>query len=125
MKRVWVYITGVTNHHQNSRPQSMQRIAGTNVWRWRTRLNANWRGPLLLYSTERDDILSVPSPIASNCEKAGENYTQGVADPLNPQSWKGGRGHAVSALETPQAPLHRDGLSASARTTCQKKLSEK
>ncbi len=30
---------------------------------------------------------------------------QAIADPLNPQSWKGGRGHAVSALEMPQAPL--------------------
>ncbi|MQK38814.1 DUF3327 domain-containing protein, partial [Escherichia coli] len=29
IKRVWVYITGVTDHHQNSQPQSMQRIAGT------------------------------------------------------------------------------------------------
>jgi enterochelin esterase family protein len=27
-----------------------------------------------------------------------------IADPLNPQSWKGGRGHAVSALELPEAP---------------------
>lgn len=30
---------------------------------------------------------------------------QAIADPLNLQSWKGGRGHAVSALEMPQAPL--------------------
>jgi enterochelin esterase family protein len=29
---------------------------------------------------------------------------QAIADPLNPQSWKGGRGHAVSALELPDAP---------------------
>ena len=44
IKRVWVYVTGVTDHHQNSQPQSMQRIAGTNVWQWTTQLNANWRG---------------------------------------------------------------------------------
>lgn len=28
-----------------------------------------------------------------------------VSDPLNPQSWRGGRGHAVSALEMPEAPV--------------------
>ena len=28
-----------------------------------------------------------------------------VADPLNPQHWRGGRGHPVSALEMPEAPL--------------------
>lgn len=45
-------------------------------------------------------------PIASNYVKAGEKLLpQAIADPLNPQSWKGGRGHAVSALEMPQAPL--------------------
>ncbi|MDT1893393.1 DUF3327 domain-containing protein, partial [Acinetobacter baumannii] len=27
-----------------------------------------------------------------------------IADPLNPHSWRGGRGHGVSALEMPQAP---------------------
>lgn len=30
---------------------------------------------------------------------------QAIADPLNPQSWQGGRGHAVSALEMPEAPV--------------------
>lgn len=62
IKRVWVYITGVTDHHQNSQPQSMQRIAGTNVWQWTTQLNANWRGSYCFIPTERDDIFSVPSP---------------------------------------------------------------
>ena len=28
-----------------------------------------------------------------------------VSDPLNAQSWRGGRGHAVSALEMPEAPV--------------------
>ncbi|QEP92568.1 DUF3327 domain-containing protein [Klebsiella pneumoniae] len=27
-----------------------------------------------------------------------------IADPLNPHSWLGGRGHGVSATEMPQAP---------------------
>ncbi|PAT28391.1 hypothetical protein CJ430_22305 [Klebsiella pneumoniae] len=28
-RRVWLYITGVTDHHQNARPQSLQRLPGT------------------------------------------------------------------------------------------------
>ncbi len=37
--------------------------------------------------------------------RLAKTITRAIADPLNPQSWKGGRGHAVSALEMPQAPL--------------------
>ncbi|EBQ2870311.1 DUF3327 domain-containing protein, partial [Salmonella enterica] len=36
IRHVWVYITGVTDHHQNAQPQTMARIAGTDVWRWST-----------------------------------------------------------------------------------------
>ncbi|QLN18438.1 enterochelin esterase [Escherichia coli] len=106
VKRVWVYITGVTDHHQNSHPQSMQRIAGTDVWQWTTQLNANWRGSYCFIPTERDDIFSAPSPDRLELREGWRKLLpQAIADPLNPQSWKGGRGHAVSALEMPQAPL--------------------
>ncbi|EPB4091256.1 TPA: enterochelin esterase [Escherichia coli] len=106
IKRVWVYITGVTDHHQNSRPRSMQRIAGTDVWQWTTQLNANWRGSYCFIPTERDDIFSAPSPDRLELREGWRKLLpQAIADPLNPQSWKGGRGHAVSALEMPQAPL--------------------
>ena len=106
IKRVWVYITGVTDHHQNSQPRSMQRIAGTDVWQWTTQLNANWRGSYCFIPTERDDIFSAPSPDRLELREGWRKLLpQAIADPLNPQSWKGGRGHAVSALEMPQASL--------------------
>ena len=106
IKRVWVYITGVTDHHQNTQPRSMQRIAGTDVWQWTTQLNANWRGSYCFIPTERDDIFSAPSPDRLELREGWRKLLpQAIADPLNPQSWKGGRGHAVSALEMPQAPL--------------------
>ncbi|EMM2384373.1 enterochelin esterase [Escherichia coli] len=106
IKRVWVYITGMTDHHQNSQPQSMQRIAGTNVWQWTTQLNANWRGSYCFIPTERVDIFSAPSPDRLELREGWRKLLpQAIADPLNPQSWKGGRGHAVSTLEMPQAPL--------------------
>ncbi|MFP1483098.1 enterochelin esterase [Escherichia coli] len=106
IKRVWIDITGVTDHHRSSQPQSMQRIAGTDVWQWTTQLNANWRGSYCFIPTERDDIFSAPSPDRLELREGWRKLLpQAIADPLNPQSWKGGRGHAVSALEMPQAPL--------------------
>lgn len=108
--RVWVYITGVTDHHQNATPQSMQRIDGTNVWCWRVSLSANWRGSYCFIPTTRNDIFSSlavgAAPDRSVLREGWRQLLpQAIADPLNPQSWQGGRGHAVSALEMPEAPV--------------------
>ncbi|MBU5384376.1 enterochelin esterase [Citrobacter cronae] len=110
IRRVWVYITGVTDHHQNVPPQSMQRINGTNVWCWSVSLSANWRGSYCFIPTARDDIfaaLAVDETPDRNVLREGwrQLLPQAIADPLNPQSWRGGRGHAVSALEMPDAPV--------------------
>ena len=43
-RRVWIYITGVTDHHKNAVPQTLQRIPGTDAWRWQTTLSPTWRG---------------------------------------------------------------------------------
>lgn len=78
IRRVWVYITGVTDHHQNAQPQTMARIAGTDVWRWSTALSANWRGSYCFIPTERDDVLPLlrraKRPIGTHCVKAGDSY---------------------------------------------------
>ncbi|EMM1155133.1 enterochelin esterase [Citrobacter freundii] len=108
--RVWVYITGVTDHHQNATPQSMRRIDGTNVWCWRVSLSANWRGSYCFIPTTRNDIFSSLAVGAAPDRSAlregwRQLLPQAIADPLNPQSWQGGRGHAVSALEMPEAPV--------------------
>ena len=108
--RVWVYITGVTDHHQNATPQSMRRIDGTNVWCWRVSLSANWRGSYCFIPTTRNDIFSSlavgAAPDRSELREGWRQLLpQAIADPLNPQSWQGGRGHAVSALEMPEAPV--------------------
>ncbi|EOG8149499.1 enterochelin esterase [Citrobacter werkmanii] len=110
IRRVWVYITGVTDHHQNVPPQSMQRINGTNVWCWSVSLSANWRGSYCFIPTARDDIfaaLAADETPGRNVLREGwrQLLPQAIADPLNPQSWRGGRGHAVSALEMPNAPV--------------------
>lgn len=95
IRRVWVYITGVTDHHQNAVPQSMQRIAGTDVWRWSTTLSADWRGSYCFIPSERDDIFAslavdeTPDRITLR-EGWRQLLPQAIADPLNPVSWKGG-----------------------------------
>ncbi|HFZ8993783.1 TPA: enterochelin esterase [Citrobacter freundii] len=109
-RRVWVYITGITDHHQNAVPQSMQRIANTDVWHWSTRLSASWRGSYCFIPTPRDDIFAgLTAGAAPDRTILREGWRQllpgAVADPLNPLSWKGGRGHPVSGLEMPQAPV--------------------
>ncbi|MBE0234388.1 enterochelin esterase domain-containing protein, partial [Enterobacter hormaechei] len=44
IKRVWLYVTGVTDHHQNARPQSLERIPDTDVWQWQGEFSPEWRG---------------------------------------------------------------------------------
>ncbi|WP_407182480.1 enterochelin esterase [Citrobacter europaeus] len=107
---VWVYITGVTDHHQNATPQSMRRIDGTNIWCWSVSLSANWRGSYCFIPTARNDIFA-PQALGETPDRTAlregwrQLLPQAIADPLNSQRWQGGRGHAVSALEMPDAPV--------------------
>lgn len=110
VSRVWIYITGVTDHHQQATPQSLTRLPGTDVWQWQTLLAPTWRGSYCLIPCDRDD--DFPPEAFANAGPDRMALHEGwrkllphaVADPLNRQSWMGGRGHAVSALEMPQAP---------------------
>ncbi|HCB0989853.1 TPA: enterochelin esterase, partial [Klebsiella variicola subsp. variicola] len=109
-RRVWLYITGVTDHHQNARPQSLTRLPGTDAWCWRTTLSPTWRGSYCFIPSDRDDDFSPEVFSADKPDRAllregwRKLLPRAIADPLNPHSWRGGRGHGVSALEMPQAP---------------------
>ena len=109
-RRVWIYITGVTDHHKNAVPQTLQRIPGTDAWCWQTTLSAAWRGSYCFIPSARDDdfspqLFNGDSPDRALLREGWRKLLpRAIADPLNPQSWKGGRGHAVSALELPDAP---------------------
>jgi enterochelin esterase family protein len=121
LKRVWIYITGVTDHHHNAAPQTLQRLPGTDAWYWQTSLPATWRGSYCFAPSERDDDFSPANFMADVPDRTllREGWRQvlprAVADAFNPQSWKGGRGHAVSALEMPDAP-EQPGWSTPATT---------
>jgi len=111
VKRVWLYVTGVTDHHQNARPQSLERIPDTDVWQWQGEFSPEWRGSYcFIPSDNENDFASAvfegdqPDRMALR-EGWRKLLPYAVSDPLNAQSWRGGRGHAVSALEMPEAPV--------------------
>lgn len=111
LKRVWLYITGVTDHHQNARPQSLERIPNTDVWQWQGAFTPQWRGSYcFIPSVNEDDFAAAvfhgeqPDRLALR-EGWRKLLPAAMADPLNPQSWRGGRGHPVSAIEMPEAPV--------------------
>lgn len=110
-RRVWVYITGITDHHCRSLPQSMTRVPGTDAWCWQTVLSATWRGSYCFIPSCREDdfaaaLFTTATPDLRLLREGWRKLLpQAIADPLNQHSWQGGRGHAVSALEMPQAPV--------------------
>ncbi|WP_454253319.1 enterochelin esterase [Pseudomonas sp. Marseille-Q7302] len=106
-QRVWLNITGVTDHHQPGLPQSLIRLPGTDVWAWETELDGGWRGSYCL----------IPTGEPAAFEDESQPDLQGIrlwwrsvfplaqADRLNPRrAWQGGRGLAVSGVHLPGAP---------------------
>ncbi|WP_431642536.1 enterochelin esterase [Enterobacter mori] len=111
VKRVWLYITGVTDHHQNARPQSLERIPDTDVWQWQGEFSPEWRGSYCFIPSDNEndfasEVFEGEQPDRMALREGWRKLLpHAVSDPLNPQSWRGGRGHAVSALEMPDAPV--------------------
>jgi len=114
--RVWLNITGVTDHHQRARPVTLARLPGTDAWHCTLELTDTWRGSYcLIPSAATDDFPpdafsdELPSPQAL---RAGwrKLFPQAQVDPFNPRQWRGGRGHPVCALEMPRAPLQPVGM---------------
>ena len=107
IRRVWIYITGVTDHHHNAAPQTLQRIP-VPMPVLANHAPASWRGSYCFIPSERDDDFS---PQLFNGEAPDRALLRegwrkllprAVADPRNPQSWKA-RPRGLSA-GTPQAP---------------------
>lgn len=111
VKRVWLYITGVTDHHKNARPQSLERIPDTDVWQWQGEFSPQWRGSYCFIPSENADDFAPDVFHGEQPERMAlregwrKLLPQAMSDPLNAQSWRGGRGHDVSALEMPDAPV--------------------
>lgn len=111
VKRVWLYVTGVTDHHQNARPQSLERIPDTDVWQWQGEFSPEWRGSYCFIPSDNendfaDAVFEGEQPDRMALREGWRKLLpHAVSDPLNAQSWRGGRGHVISALEMPEAPV--------------------
>lgn len=104
-QRVWINITGVTDHHQRRPPQSLMRVAGTNVWYWQTSLPANWRGSYCLMPDEQATDFTGVADMSTLRNWWRDKFPTAQADPLNSlRGWSGGRGMGVSPLHLPHAP---------------------
>ncbi|QHM73684.1 enterochelin esterase [Mixta intestinalis] len=105
-QRVWLNINGVTDHHRQQRPFSLERIAGTDVWQGEVRLNSRWRGSYCLIPvSDTDDFPASPPDVNTLRQWWKAHLPNAIADPLNPlRSWQNGRGHPVSPLHMPDAP---------------------
>jgi len=105
IQRVWINITGVTDHHQKRPPQSLVRVTGTDVWYWQTALPSNWRGSYCLMPDEQATDFSGEADMYALRNWWRDKFPTAKADPLNTlRGWAGGRGMGVSPLHLPQAP---------------------
>ncbi|MGY4493886.1 enterochelin esterase [Pseudomonas sp. TE3610] len=111
-RRVWINITGLTDHHRQCAPQSLARIDGTDIWLWQTRIDANWRGSYSFMPSDEDrdfdGIDADGTPDLSALRPWWRAmFPRAQHDPLNPmRPWTGGRGLGVSGLHMPGAPAH-------------------
>lgn len=105
VRRVWLNITGITDHHSQTPPRSLKRVPGTDIWQTSLLLSNQWRGS---YAVIPDTGESYPahSLTLSNLRHWWQHQLpQAQPDPLNPhQSWRSARGHWVSPLHMPAAP---------------------
>lgn len=108
-QRVWIYINCLTDHHQASPPQSLQRLEGTDVWYWQTELNADWRGSYCFMPCMEDRPLTLSDDDAHANMHSVRNwwhqlFDSATPDLLNPhRSWYGAKGNVLSGLHMPAA----------------------
>ena len=108
-QRVWIHINCLTDHHQASPPQSLQRLEGTDVWYWQTELSVDWRGSYCFMPCMDDRPLTLSDDDAhANMHSVRHWWHQVFAsatqDLLNPyRSWPGANGNLLSGLHMPAA----------------------
>ncbi|MDL4912736.1 MAG: enterochelin esterase [Enterobacterales bacterium endosymbiont of Blomia tropicalis] len=103
--RVWINITGVTDHHQSAAPVSLARVPDTDVWFWQTLLPATWRGSYCLMPDAQPVAFQGQPDMQTLRNWWRDKFPTAQSDPLNRlRSWSGGRGMSVSPLHLPQSP---------------------
>lgn len=104
-RRVWINITGVTDHHHTASPASLTPVPDTDVWWWQTILPADWRGSYCLIPDNQTETFTGQADMQALRQWWGQKFRQAQSDPLNSlRSWSAGRGMSVSPLHLPLAP---------------------
>jgi len=104
-RRVWINITGVTDHHHSAVPTSLTPVPHTDIWWWQTTLPADWRGSYCLIPDRQAETFSGQADMQTLRQWWRHKFPQAQSDPLNPlRGWAGGRGMSVSPLHLPHAP---------------------
>lgn len=104
-QKVWINITGLTDHHAGCRPVSLTRIAGTDVWFYQLVMDATWRGSYCFVpSHTAHDVPSAPHTLQSLQQWWRRQLPQAMYDPLNKRpAWLSARGHPSSGMVMPMA----------------------
>jgi enterochelin esterase family protein len=108
-QRVWININGITDHHQPKPPQSLQRLAGTDVWFLHIALRSGWRGSYSLIPRTETGGEFPQDPDAYTAMLAARDwwkdmFAHAIHDPLNlNHPWPGAKSHALSPLHMPDA----------------------
>lgn len=109
IEKVYVDINCVTDHH-SPQPQSLQRLAGTDVWHWSTAISKQWRGSYSLIpvtAAQRPPAFSDDPEVRRQQQREWwiSLFPLAQADTLNPlQPHKNSRRHPLSAAHMPNAP---------------------
>lgn len=106
LHHVWLCITGITDHHHHRQPLSLSRIPDSDIWSADILLPAQWRGSYCFIPSRQNSDFA--APVFEDPQSLRAEWQRllplAESDPLNPLGWPGGRGHAVSGLEMPDAP---------------------
>lgn len=104
-RRVYIDVCSVTNRHRGE-PAALERVAGTDVWRWSFEVEADWRGSYCFIPFDDRH-----PPRAADGEDASREWWRSAlrraqSDPLNPGVCHvGPRGQPLSAAHLPQSPF--------------------
>ncbi len=109
VRQVFIDINCVTDHH-SPQPQSLQRVAGTDVWHWSTEIEPQWRGSYSLIpvrDAQRPPTFSADAETRSRQQRAWwiSLFPFAIADPLNHSAPHfNSRHQPLSAAHMPGAP---------------------
>ncbi|MEF3365035.1 enterochelin esterase [Methylocystis sp. 9N] len=107
-RQVYIDINSIADHH--SAPTSLQRIEGTNVWRWSMEVESNWRGGYCFIPVDATRLPPAFDAAAPNAGATLRSWRLALldhaqTDPLNPGAPHiDGRGLLRSAAHLPEAP---------------------